>query len=126
MAGTIRGTIRDSVTKTPISNSSIIPNPSYPSSCVNGAYTITTPGAATVAVTASAPTYTPQTAHVSVADGQTVTKNFLLVKNALRSAAPLTATKKAPAKKKTTAAKAKPAKKAKALKAAKAKAKKAT
>lgn len=78
MSARIYGSITDSVTGTLIATASVSAPP-YTVTCQNGAYLFMTPGAATVAVTASAPDYVPQTKTVTVTNGQVKNLPFALV-----------------------------------------------
>lgn len=77
MSGTVRGTVKDSVTKALITNA-VVTAPPYTVNNANGSYSFETNGTETIAVTASAPTYQPQTVNVNAVNGSTVFKNFQL------------------------------------------------
>lgn len=78
MAGRVYGSVTDAATSNLITNATVSAPP-YTVTNSNGTYVFTTPGAATVDVTASAPDYIPQTVSVTVANGGVVQRNFALV-----------------------------------------------
>ena len=78
MSARVFGTVKDAATGTTITTALVVAPP-YTVTCTNGTYTFTTPGAATVTVTASAPSYVSQNKSVTVANGQNKQVNFSLV-----------------------------------------------
>ncbi|MFM2089656.1 MAG: hypothetical protein RLZZ127_145 [Planctomycetota bacterium] len=77
MSARIYGTVKNATTNTLIATA-VVTAPPYTVVNSSGSYQFTTPGAATVNVTASAPGFTPQTKSVTVADGQVKRVDFLL------------------------------------------------
>lgn len=78
MSARIFGTVKGADTGVAITNASVSAPP-YSVTIVNGVYFFLTPGAATVAVTASAPNYVPQTVTVTVVNSQQKLQDFTLV-----------------------------------------------
>jgi hypothetical protein len=77
MSATIYGKVYNNVTKVVIT-SAVVTAPPYTVTNNSGNYSFTTPGAATVNVTASATGYTPKTTSVTVTNGQTKKQDFYL------------------------------------------------
>ncbi len=77
IAATVYGKVYNNVTKAVITTASVSAPP-YTVNYSSGRYTFSTPGAATVDVTASAPGYTPKTITVSVASGEIKKVDFYL------------------------------------------------
>jgi hypothetical protein len=77
MSATIYGKVYNNVTKVVIT-SAVVTAPPYTVTNNSGNYSFTTPGAATVDVTASATGYTPKTTSVTVTNGQTKKQDFYL------------------------------------------------
>lgn len=77
MSATIYGKVYNNVTKAVIT-SAVVTAPPYTVTNNNGNYNFTTPGAATVGVTASATGFSPKTINVTVANGQTKKQDFYL------------------------------------------------
>ena len=78
MSARIYGVMKDAATNQVISTATASA-PGYTVTNTSGSYTLTTPGAATVTLTASATGYTPQTQDVTVINTQQKNVNFLLV-----------------------------------------------
>lgn len=77
MSARIFGTVRNAANNALISTA-IVTAPPYTVTCSNGSYSLTTPGAATVTVTASATGFVSQSTTVTVANGENRLLNFLL------------------------------------------------
>lgn len=78
MSATVYGKVYNNVTKAVIPTGSVAAPP-YTVNNNAGAYSFTTPGAATVDVTASATGYTPKTTSVTVTNSQNKKVDFYLV-----------------------------------------------